>query len=179
MKGAGIGVRALAVASVILLDGCGRDESSPASIKCPPGSKHQGAPPPKNFFEGCYKDVDGYSVRHGPYRMWHSNGTLQLSAEYEDGVAHGWYVSQKDDGTSGAAGMYDHGEPIGEWRTWGPGGVVVNVVDHRGGDHVHFMTWYEHDGTTVDYYECYAGERQIWTERGPGPPTRRCDRDAQ
>lgn len=64
---------------------------------------------------GCNKlDGGGKRIKHGPYKSYYLNGTLEKSATLENGQIHGSYEEYFKDGHPKTKEHYDHGELDGE-----------------------------------------------------------------
>jgi antitoxin component YwqK of YwqJK toxin-antitoxin module len=70
------------------------------------------------------KIVDGVTIKY------HSDGeTVWSEGRYVDGVAHGYWVWFRPDGTIKRSGYFNMGTPSGRWTTYDAHGVVIEMTD--------------------------------------------------
>ncbi len=90
----------LSVARAGLGDAPSTTGSVATPLKCPSGTERTGAQPPRGLAEGCVRKKDGQQVRHGPWRIYHANGSVSAQGEYTDGVAtgpwSGWWPCRRE-----------------------------------------------------------------------------------
>jgi MORN repeat variant len=127
------------------------------SISCPAGAKLMGAPPPKGFEVWCQKNVNGRSVKDGPFivyagggdrmiegtyrdgiqqgewTLWYENGVRASLDHYDDGLQNGLHMSWYANGQKALEGEYRHGKREGVWIQWDPSGLSSRKMMYRAG----------------------------------------------
>lgn len=132
-----------------------------APINCPEGTLLKGDPPPKGKTLGC-ESSDG--VKEGPFRVWHTNGTLAEEGSYLHGKLNGKMTSWSAQGKKLAEGDYAEGELQGLWRRWHPSGDLKDEGRWENGVPAGEWTTYYPNGKRESRGEFLAGEKAcFWT----------------
>ena len=61
----------------------------------------------------------------------HKDGSLWARGQTLDGLASGYWEWFRKDGTRLRSGHFEHGEQVGEWRTYDKAGAVYKVTTMR------------------------------------------------
>jgi antitoxin component YwqK of YwqJK toxin-antitoxin module len=88
------------------------------------------------------KADDTQPLRHGEYKLWHTNGALAHTATYNlgepSGAAQWWYAN----GQTQVSGQYASGQPAGPWTWWHENGMRKSSGHYQEGSQVGlWRTW--------------------------------------
>lgn len=92
-------------------------------LQCPAGTRRVGDEPPAGFEIWCEK---AESVREGPYRAWHPDGTKSVVGQYADGQRDGPWAEWFENGQRKTDITYQRGVPEGRFTEWDESGDVVS-----------------------------------------------------
>ena len=81
-----------------------------------------------------YCSADGSRwVRHGPFQMFHSNGTVASEGQYQNGLEEGTWRDYYETGQIAAEGFFASGKEEGYWRFWQRDGMEQPEVEYEHG----------------------------------------------
>lgn len=105
------------------------------------------------LMQGTYKDKK-LQVRHGVYNIYNTNGTLRMSAVFEDNIVNGPYQSWHENGQLADSGRISHNMKTGLWRTWYPDGVLESEGSYTDAVMEGEWKWFRENGkpATVELY---------------------------
>jgi antitoxin component YwqK of YwqJK toxin-antitoxin module len=89
------------------------------------------------------------------------DGQVVMLTTYENGIEHGPQWEIYPDGTKRNEGTFNHGDTVGEWRTWFPDGRLQSYqLFDRWGDLRKTQQWDEHGDVLEDkeYEGTHFGE---------------------
>ena len=62
--------------------------------------------------------TEGEDIKHGPSKMWYTNGQLQQQGEYDHGLEVGEFTWWHQNGQKSLEGSYKQGKREGQWTWW-------------------------------------------------------------
>ncbi len=65
------------------------------------------------------------------YIKYHRGGTVWAKGQTLEGVATGYWLWFRKDGTRLRSGTFEHGEQVGEWTTYDKQGKIYKVTQMR------------------------------------------------
>ena len=80
--------------------------------------------------------TQGDDQRHGPWRMWHSNGQLQLEGSFQYDRESGPFVWWHANGQKAVEGVFVDGQQDGQWVWWHANGQKAALGSYRYGGEV-------------------------------------------
>jgi uncharacterized protein len=117
----------------------------------------------------------GQDEKHGPFMMWHPNGTLARQGEFRYNLPVGKIVYWYENGQKQMEGNYVDGRQDGEWTWYHANGQKSIAGQYRDGKTVGKWTWWHPEGKVAQKAD-YSAERPLAPiVRGLTP----ADREAQ
>ena len=130
--------------AALLLAACAKSSSgtntpaaarSPGDLTCPEGTDERGAGPPAGLELYCARtDLRGRTLKHGPYRRWHTPDQLAERGSFYDNARHGAWTETDPRGTLTLEAHYIEGEPDGPWTAYHPSGARAETGQYADGE---------------------------------------------
>lgn len=126
----------------------------------------RGKAPPDGDRQWCATS-DG--VKHGPWREWYANGSIQTEGQFERGKMSGRWVSSFETGARKETGSYSDGLKVGVWTKWYEDGTVARETHFDGSSRSTWTVWRENgikwaEGETVSAH--FDGPYREWHYNG-------------
>jgi antitoxin component YwqK of YwqJK toxin-antitoxin module len=90
---------------------------------------------------------EGAPLRHGPQKLWHSNGQLEQEGTYEEGEREGAFTYYHPTGAVAARGSFADDRPVGYWEWLHANGQRSAAGQYLDGKLVGDWTWWKEDGS--------------------------------
>lgn len=100
-------------------------------------------------------------VKDGQWNFWYSNGQLQMTGHYKDGVQHGKFTWWRENGQKQAEGEYVNGQMHGEWTTWHPNGLKETVGQYEHGAPTGRWRRWDGEGRVAESQEFHKGSEIV------------------
>jgi antitoxin component YwqK of YwqJK toxin-antitoxin module len=75
--------------------------------------------------------VDEKNLMPQEFIKYHRGGTIWARGQQLDGVATGYWLWYRKDGTRLRSGTFENGEQVGEWTTYDKQGKIYKVTQLR------------------------------------------------
>ena len=153
-----LGIIALGLLSA--LSACDSPKA-PKPIECPKDTELFGQAPPYGNRQFCGRtsefNLEGVQ-KHGPWRYYWPNGSLQTLGYYKDGLKEGTFRVWIERGQKIEQGKYKNGAKQGVWRGWHRNGKLKNQTQFVDGKIHGFRKLYDQEGKLSAHWEYFDGE---------------------
>ncbi len=104
---------------------------------CPPGTAAARHTHPEGQRIECVRGSEGAGegkvVKHGPAISWFSNGQVERTVHYTDGLLDGPSIVFHPNGVRASSGAYAQGKKVGLWTFLDVTGITLSVKQYREG----------------------------------------------
>jgi antitoxin component YwqK of YwqJK toxin-antitoxin module len=106
---------------------------------------------------------EGAPLRHGPQKMWHSNGKLEQEGVYDEGKREGSFTYYHPNGAVAARGAFADDRPVGYWEWSHANGQRASAGQYFAGKAVGEWRWWKDDGSLLKE-KSYEGDGTLVVE---------------
>ncbi len=153
-----LGIIALGLLSA--LSACDSPKT-PKPIECPKDTELLGQAPPYGNRQFCGRtsefNLEGVQ-KHGPWRYYWPNGSLQTLGYYKDGLKEGTFRVWIERGQKIEQGKYQNGAKQGVWKGWHRNGKLKSQTQFLDGKIHGFRKLYDQEGKLSAHWEYFDGE---------------------
>ena len=93
--------------------------------------------------------TEGEDIKHGPSKMWFTNGQLQQQGEYDHGIEVGKFTWWHQNGQKSLEGSYEQGHRGGQWTWWHKNGQKSIEGFFADGRAVNRWVYWGEDGKVI------------------------------
>jgi antitoxin component YwqK of YwqJK toxin-antitoxin module len=100
----------------------------------------------------------GQDEKHGPFTIWHANGSVSRQGEFRYNMPVGKISYWFENGQKQLEGLYTDGKQDGDWTWYHKNGQKAIVGQYRDGVAIGKWTWWKGDGKVAQKFD-YSSQR--------------------